>query len=225
MAGCGGEDQQLRADDIGPGRLSAELQDTAHLGGIGEIGKCAQVHVALRLNIASRAAHEVPLPVSGPPPDHGEAVTPVEIMELDLRTFRSVGPGAMLPIREVRKQTAGHEIPGSAVRNEVRTRTGEQYRGLAARIGAGQNRDGILEGYAKVPDAAQLPYANFRQSIVALAAVGTQGVPYFVKLPVDQRHDWISPYSSSSSNSLACSAGASILASRLISGQLCTSPL
>ena len=238
-----GEDQHLGAEGPGLELFPGELQDAPHLRRIGQVGERPQIDRTLRLR-ATRAAQEAPVPGLAAPPRHGDAVASVEVMEFELGPRRAVGTCRLLPIGEVRKERTGNEFPRSATGHAVGTRARQEDRRLAATVGTGKHADGIVEGHPQIPDAAQVPDSDLRQRVVAVAVARAQRVPNVLQLPGDQRHFLNSrgqrlrvrriskrltssscPYPAPSANSSACSGVASDRASRMISGQLCTSPL
>ena len=104
-------------------------------------------------------------------------------MELDLGAHRRVRELRLLPIHEVREQRTGDELSRAAARNAVGARTCEQDRRFAATVGTGQNADGIVEGHPQILDTAQVPDANLRQRVIAVAVARAQRLPDILQFP------------------------------------------
>lgn len=166
--------------------FSSELQDAADFGRVGQVRQRAQVHGPFRLSAV--AVCEAALPRPAARPGHRNPLAPVPVVKLDGRRPAPVRRHARLPAPEVGEQTAGCEVSRTRLGNVVGAGAGGQHGRFAATVGSGQHRHRILERKAQVPDAAQLPDADFHKRVPTMPVGGAQGVPDVVQLPGDQRH-------------------------------------
>ena len=83
------EDQEVRFDSLGLELLAAKLQDASDLRGVRKISKGPKVNSSFRLP-SSLSTHEATAPGLSPSPNHGQALSAVEVVELQLGLYDGI---------------------------------------------------------------------------------------------------------------------------------------